>query len=160
MCSFSTLSATPSSLLMSSTPGRGDAERVARASRALVSASRGNGLHILIATRGANKSSFARDLQVRAGLALHARRTRYPQAFNASTIEQRQTARTVRACVIPSYFFLLLQTATVTRRKVAGIDVTPVVPLFCRLKSSSSSFCRSAARPFFSAASKAFMVGP
>jgi hypothetical protein len=73
-------------------------------------------------------------------------------------------ARTIRACVIPSYFFLLnssfiLQTATVTRRKVAGIDVTPV-PLFCRLKSSSSSFCRSAARAFFSAASNAFMVGP
>src|SRR5262249_26773270 len=62
-----------------------------------------------------------------------------------------------------SYPFLSrsFQTDTVTRKKVAGIDVAPGrVLLFWRLNKSSSSFCRSAARPFFSAASKAFIVGP
>jgi hypothetical protein len=53
------------------------------------------------------------------------------------------------------------QSATVTRKKVAGMDVASLRGLwFWRLNSSSSSFCKSAARPFFSAASKAFMVGP
>jgi hypothetical protein len=53
------------------------------------------------------------------------------------------------------------QSATVTRKKVAGMDVASWRGLwFWRLNSSSSSFCKSAARPFFSAASKAFMVGP
>lgn len=51
--------------------------------------------------------------------------------------------------------------ATVTRKKVAGIEVAALFELlFWLLNRSSSSFCRSAARPFFSAASKAFMVGP
>jgi hypothetical protein len=52
-------------------------------------------------------------------------------------------------------------TETVTRRNVAGIDVTSGSGLvFCSLNRASSSFCRSAARPLASAASKAFMVGP
>ena len=53
------------------------------------------------------------------------------------------------------------QTATVTRRKVAGMEVAFLLGLlFWLLNRASSSFCRSAARPFFSAASNAFMVGP
>jgi hypothetical protein len=53
------------------------------------------------------------------------------------------------------------QRATVTRRKVAGMEVASLLGLlFWLLNSSSSSFCRSADRPFSSAASKAFMVGP
>ena len=40
--------------------GRGDAERVARASRALVSASPGNGLHLLITPRGLDETWFQR----------------------------------------------------------------------------------------------------
>jgi hypothetical protein len=51
------------------------------------------------------------------------------------------------------------QTATVTRKKVAGMEVASLL-LFWLLNSSSNSFCRSAARPLFSAASNAFMVGP
>jgi hypothetical protein len=43
-----------------------------------------------------------------------------------------------RARFYLAFQVFLLQTATVTRRKVAGMDVTPV-PLLCRLKSSSSS---------------------
>src|SRR5262249_61031476 len=50
-------------------------------------------------------------------------------------------------------------TTTVTRRKVAGIEVSLRL-LFWLLNSSSNSFCSSAAQPFFSAASNAFMVGP
>ena len=50
---------------------------------------------------------------------------------------------------------------TVTRKKVAGMEVESLLELlFWLLKSTSSSFCKSPARPFFSAASKAFMVGP
>lgn len=50
---------------------------------------------------------------------------------------------------------------TVTRKKVAGMEVTSVlVLLLWLLNRTSSSWCRSPARPFFSAASKAFMVGP
>src|SRR5690349_10656578 len=118
-----------------------EAERVARVTlvrlgpRALVSASRGNGHHLLFAPRG--------------GRCLPHSAFRIPH----STF----FLHTSYFLLITSYF--LLQTATVTRRKVAGIDVT-TLPLFCLLKSSSCSFCRSAARPFFSAASKAFMVGP
>ena len=53
------------------------------------------------------------------------------------------------------------QIVAVTRRKVAGMDVRESLPdLFCALKRVSNSFCRSAARPFFSAASNAVMVGP
>src|SRR5687768_7297383 len=48
---------------------------------------------------------------------------------------------------------------TVTRRKVAGMDVAFGL-VFWLLNSASSSVCRSVARQFFSAASKAFMVGP
>jgi len=55
----------------------------------------------------------------------------------------------------------LLQTATVTRKKVAGMEVASLLGLlFWLANNSSSSLCRSAARPFFSAASNAFMVGP
>jgi hypothetical protein len=50
---------------------------------------------------------------------------------------------------------------TVTRRNVAGMEVVSLLELlFWLLNKASNSFCRSAARPFFSAASKAFMVGP
>ena len=46
-------------------------------------------------------------------------------------------------------------------KKVAGIDVVAVFGLlFWLVNKSSSSFWRSAARPFFSAASNAFIVGP
>src|SRR4030095_9202162 len=51
------------------------------------------------------------------------------------------------------------QTLTVTRRKVAGMEVAACL-LFWLLNSSSNSSCNSAALPFFSAASNAFMVGP
>ena len=54
-----------------------------------------------------------------------------------------------------------LQSAAVTRRNVAGMEVASLLGLlFCPLKRASNSFCRSAARPFASAASNAFMVGP
>ena len=53
------------------------------------------------------------------------------------------------------------QTKTVTRKNVAGIDVASGRGLwFWRLNRSSSSFCKPAAPPFLSAASKAFIVGP
>src|SRR6266513_292084 len=55
----------------------------------------------------------------------------------------------------------LFQTATVTRKKIAGMEVASLLELlFWLANNSSSSLCRSAARPFFSAASNAFMVGP
>jgi hypothetical protein len=54
-----------------------------------------------------------------------------------------------------------IQALTVTRRNVAGMDVVPGVGLWFWLsKSATNSFCKSAARPFLSAASNAFMVGP
>ena len=44
-------------------------------------------------------------------------------------------------------------TETVTRKKVAGMEVASLLGLlFWLLNRASSSFCRSAARPFFSAA--------
>ncbi len=50
---------------------------------------------------------------------------------------------------------------TVTRKKVAGMEVASLRGLLFWLSNrTSSSFCRSPARPFFSAASNAFMVGP
>jgi hypothetical protein len=50
---------------------------------------------------------------------------------------------------------------TVTRKKVAGMEVVSLFGLlFWLLNRTSSSFCKSPARPFFSAASNAFMVGP
>lgn len=52
------------------------------------------------------------------------------------------------------------QRLTVTRRKVAAIEVPPSVLVFCDLTSSTSSACSSTTFPFFSAASKAFIVGP
>jgi hypothetical protein len=52
-----------------------------------------------------------------------------------------------------------IQGVTVTRKNVAGIDV-PLSLRFCLVNSSSNSFCSSAALPFLSAASNAFMVGP
>lgn len=48
---------------------------------------------------------------------------------------------------------------TVTRRKVAGIEVATSL-VFCSLNSFSSSAWRSASRPFAAAAANAFMVGP
>ena len=52
-------------------------------------------------------------------------------------------------------------TETVTRKKVAVMDVLSLLwLLFSRSKRASISFCRSPARSFFDAASKAFMVGP
>jgi pyridoxamine 5'-phosphate oxidase-like protein len=52
-------------------------------------------------------------------------------------------------------------TATVTRRKVAGIEVASSLGLvFWLLKRASSSACRSSSRPLAAAASNAFMVGP
>jgi hypothetical protein len=51
--------------------------------------------------------------------------------------------------------------AIVTRKKVAGMEVASLLGLlFWLLNRASSSFCRSLARPLFSAASNAFMVGP
>ncbi len=53
------------------------------------------------------------------------------------------------------------QGETVTRRKVAGIEVPPSdTARFCVANNLSNSCLRSAAWPLFSAASKAFMVGP
>ncbi len=55
----------------------------------------------------------------------------------------------------------LVHTSTVTRRKVAGMDVVFLSGLwFWLVNRSSSSRCKSAVRPFFSAASNAFIVGP
>jgi len=55
----------------------------------------------------------------------------------------------------------VFQSATITRKKVAGIEVASLLGLlFWLANNSSNSRCRSAARPFFSAASNAFMVGP
>ena len=60
--------------------------------------------------------------------------------------------------VPPPPFF---QSATVTRKKIAGMEAASLrALLFWLLNRSSSSFCRSADRPFFSAASNAFMIGP
>jgi len=57
--------------------------------------------------------------------------------------------------------FTPAQTETVTRRKVAGMEVASSLGLwFWALKSASSSACRSASRPLAAAASKAFIVGP
>lgn len=53
------------------------------------------------------------------------------------------------------------QRATVTRKKVAGMEVVSLpLLLFWLRNKTSSSFFRSPARPFFSAASNAFIVGP
>src|SRR5215813_10728105 len=53
------------------------------------------------------------------------------------------------------------QTVTVTRRKVAGIDVASLTLLvFWRSKRASSSCCSSIDLPFCSAAANAFIVGP
>ncbi len=52
-------------------------------------------------------------------------------------------------------------TATVTRRKVAGMEVASSLGLaFWLLKRVSNSACSSASRPSAAAASNAFMVGP
>src|SRR6266567_9189316 len=53
------------------------------------------------------------------------------------------------------------QTATVTRKNVAGVEVASSLGLaFWALKRASSSACSSASRPLAVAASNAFMVGP
>src|SRR5690606_37797960 len=53
------------------------------------------------------------------------------------------------------------QTPTVTRIKFAGIYVRKGSPLaFCALNSASNLRRNSVSRPFFSAASNAFIVGP
>ena len=50
---------------------------------------------------------------------------------------------------------------TVTRRKVAGMDVPPLPLLvFCAFARPTSCWWRSSTLPFFSAASYAFIVGP
>src|SRR6185369_16932430 len=55
----------------------------------------------------------------------------------------------------------LAYTATVTRRKVAGIAVVPGwSAVFCALNRASSSLKSSSSRPFDLAASNAFIVGP
>ena len=57
--------------------------------------------------------------------------------------------------------FLASQTVTVTRMKVAGIEVVLLFGLsFFSAKSVFNSLCSSVAFPLFSAASYAFMVGP
>jgi hypothetical protein len=63
--------------------------------------------------------------------------------------------------ILPAAWISGYGTATVTRKKVAGMEVE-FMPglLFWLLNRTSSSFCRSPALPFFSAASNAFMVGP
>ena len=72
----------------------------------------------------------------------------------------RDPSHTARPVHFPA-FSSLLQGATVTRRNVAGMEVASLLGLtFCSLKRTSNSFCRSACRPFASAASNAFMVGP
>src|SRR5437667_12506618 len=63
--------------------------------------------------------------------------------------------------VTPSRSVTPSQTATVTRRKVAGIELASSLGLaFWALKRASSSACSSASRPFADADSNAFMVGP
>ena len=67
-----------------------------------------------------------------------------------------ETLSTIRARLDESAF-----AATVTRRKIAGIEVASSLGLvFWLLKRASSSACRSASRPLAAAASNAFMVGP
>ena len=59
------------------------------------------------------------------------------------------------------FFVADRHTNTVTRKKVAGMAVASWLgPLFWLLNSAVSSSSRSSARPFLSAASNAFMVGP
>ena len=66
-----------------------------------------------------------------------------------------------RLSVVEWFPLAALYTATVTRRKVAGMEVVSLLALLFWLSNrASSSFARSPARPLFSAASKAFMVGP
>ncbi len=78
-------------------------------------------------------------------------------------VTQDDQGRFGRICLI-RYTRLRLplpQTATVTRRNVAGIDVVAGSSLmFLLAKRSSSSACRSPSRPPPAAASYAFMVGP
>lgn len=71
-----------------------------------------------------------------------------------------KVSRSARRDILPPGMVSYL-TETVTRRKFAGIDVVFwSALLFWLANSVSSSFCSSAARPSFSAASKAFIVGP
>ena len=75
--------------------------------------------------------------------------------------ESRHPSTTNLAPATRSFPLPLPHTATVTRRKVAGMDVASSLWLaFWALKRASSSACRSASRPFAAAASNAFMVGP
>jgi hypothetical protein len=52
------------------------------------------------------------------------------------------------------------QRLTVTRKNVAGMEVPPFLLWFCMFANSTSWLWSSATFPFFSAASKAFIVGP
>jgi hypothetical protein len=62
---------------------------------------------------------------------------------------------------VSDFELALHHTATVTRRKVAEIDVASARALLFWLSNSSfSSRCKSAARPLSSAAANAFIVGP
>ena len=80
---------------------------------------------------------------------------------SGKTLEEQMWNLDVRARSNERFSAGHFQTATVTRRNVAGIEVAFLSRLlFSRLNSSSSSFCKSPARPFFSAASNALMVGP
>ena len=54
----------------------------------------------------------------------------------------------------------LVQTETVTRKNVAGIDTPPPAFWFCDFASSHNCRCNSSTLSFFSAASNAFIVGP
>src|SRR5260370_30403269 len=68
--------------------------------------------------------------------------------------------RVVRLVMVSFVLVRDLQSATVTRKKAAGMELASLRELwFWRLNTSSSSFCKSAARAFFSAGSKSFIVG-
>jgi hypothetical protein len=84
---------------------------------------------------------------------------------------RRQPAQSATACLGKAFRSLVaiatsftpsaIQTATVTFRKVAGIDVAPAaLPRFSRSNSDCSSRCSSSALPLAWAAAKAFIVGP
>lgn len=82
--------------------------------------------------------------------------------FVTSQVAIRPTAETTR--LVTHGVFRVTRnrhTATVTRRNVAGIEVTPRTRLwFSRSTNASTSRRRSIDRPDCSAAAKAFIVGP
>ena len=89
--------------------------------------------------------------------ALAARGTRFTAAYTTCPICLPARA----AFAVGRYVAEALQTATVTFRKVAEINVAPLSELlFSRSNSASSSRWRSADLPFCSAAANALIVGP